>query len=325
MRQAGRYLPEYRQLRAQAAGFLDFCYNPDLATEATLQPIRRFGFDAAILFADILVIPDALGQKVAFREGEGPRLDRLRRASDLDKLSTARLPEALAPVFETLRRVSRLLPAETALIGFAGAPWTVATYMVEGQGNCDFSLVRAWAVEDSPGFQRLVDLLVEATAAYLVLQVDHGAEAVQLFDSWAGAVPEGRFTDLVIEPTRRIVTLFRRHHPHVPVIGFPRGATAEQLLDYAARTGVSALALDTAVDTRWAGRFLQPRLPVQGNLDPQLLRAGGPEMDQAVGRIIADLAGGPFIFNLGHGVDKVTPVSHVERLVTLLRSLPEIS
>jgi len=325
MRQAGRYLPEYRQLRRKAAHFLDFCYNPDLATEATLQPIRRFGFDAAILFADILVIPDALGQQVAFVEGEGPRLAPLRNAGDLTKLSVARLPEILAPVLETLHRVSGALPPHTALIGFAGAPWTVATYMVEGQGSRDFTQVREWAVTEPAGFGRLMDLLTQATGDYLLLQAEHGAEALQLFDSWAGAVPEDLFADLVIAPTRRIVTRLRAAHPHIPVIGFPRGACPARLLDYAAQTGVTAIGLDTAVDTGWAARGLQPLLPVQGNLDPRLLLAGGPELETETARILSDLGQGPFVFNLGHGVDKDTPVSHVDRLLAAIRSRPEMS
>jgi uroporphyrinogen decarboxylase len=321
MRQAGRYLPEYRAVRANAGGFLDLCFNPLLAAEVTLQPIRRFGFDAAILFSDILVIPHALGQKVDYLEGEGPRLPPLDGAAGLRGLSINLLHERLAPVYETVRRVAADLPDSTALIGFAGAPWTVACYMVDGQGGGEFPATRLWAYRDPAGFDALIDLLVEATIAYLSAQIDAGAEAVQLFDSWAGILSEEAFGRYVIAPTRRIVAALSQTHPLTPIIGFPRGAGL-MLERYISETGVTALGIDTTVPTGWAASALQPRLPVQGNLDPLLLLAGGEAMRQGIRRIVDDLGRGPLIFNLGHGVLQQTPPEHVAVLLAQLRETP---
>lgn len=318
MRQAGRYLPEYRKLRQQAGSFLDMCYAPDLAAEVTLQPIRRFGMDAAILFSDILVVAHALGQAVSFREGEGPVLSPVRSLADLEALPAGDFAARVAPVFQTVERVAALLPAEVALIGFAGSPWTVATYMVEGGSSRDFRHAKGWAYADPEGFAVLIDRLVEATTDYLAGQVAAGAEAVQLFDTWAGALPEAAFRRWVIEPTRRIVAGLRARHPAVPVIGFPRGAGL-MYRAYFVETKVTALGLDTAVPPGIAHRTLQSLGPVQGNLDPLLLVAGGAAMDAAVAAIRAAFAGGPFIFNLGHGIVPETPVEHVARLAELLR------
>lgn len=319
MRQAGRYLPEYRALRQRAGSFLDLCYRPELATEATLQPVRRFGMDAAILFSDILVVPDALGRKVEFREGEGPVLTPLRSVADIADLMVDEVAENLAPVYEAVGRIAALLPAETALIGFAGAPWTVATYMVEGAGGSDFTAVKGWAFRDPAGFQLLIDRLVDATIVHLSNQIAAGAEIVQLFDSWAGVLPEAAFRRWVIEPTKRIVAGLREQHPEVPVIGFPRGAGL-MYRAYFVETKVTALSLDTTVPCGIARKTLQAVGPVQGNLDPLLLVTGGTALDEAVHGILESLAGAPFVFNLGHGVVPVTPVEHVTRLTDLIRA-----
>jgi uroporphyrinogen decarboxylase len=322
MRQAGRYLPEYRATRTQAGSFLDLCFAPELAVEVTLQPLRRYGMDAAILFSDILVVPYALGQRLDYVEGEGPKLDPVRSAADLGRLSADHLHERLAAVYDTVRRLTRALPETTALIGFAGAPWTVATYMVEGGGSKEFAHVKAWAYRDSAGFGALIDLLVEVTADYLASQIEAGAEAVQIFDTWAGALPAPEFRRWVIEPTRRLVALLKARHPTVPVIGFPRGAGV-MYAEYAEATGVTALGLDTAVPVEWAASALQTRLPVQGNLDPILLVAGGEGLDRAARHILSVLGGGPFVFNLGHGVVQTTPPEHVAQLAQLIRNWPE--
>lgn len=318
MRQAGRYLPEYKELRKQATGFLDFCYSPDLTVEATLQPLRRFDFDAAILFSDILVIPDALGQTVDFREGEGPVLEPLRRREDLKNLDPERVRDHLEPVFETLRRLTEAIPATTALIGFAGAPWTVATYMVEGRGGTDFSTVRGWFDRDPDGFQDLIDILVEATADYLIAQVENGAEVLQLFDTWAGILDDDGFERLVVEPTREILARVWAVHPQIQVIGFPRGA-GERYPGYVERTGVCAVGIDSDIDPAWAAREVQGRCAIQGNLDPNLLISGGPAMRNAVKNILEALSGGPFIFNLGHGIMPPTPIENVSEVLKLVR------
>lgn len=317
MRQAGRYLPEYRAVRADAGSFLDLCYDPVRATEVTLQPIRRYGMDAAILFSDILVVPHALGQPLAYVEGEGPKLDPVRQTADLGRLSADRLHQVLAPVYETVERVKAGLPPEVALIGFAGSPWTVATYMVEGGGSKEFAHVKRFAYADPEGFGRLIDLLVDSTVAYLARQIGAGAETVQLFDSWAGVLPEEAFARWVIAPTRRIVDGVRARHPTVPIIGFPRGA-GTLYRRYAEETGVSALGLDTAVPLDQAAE-LQRLLPVQGNLDPVLLVAGGEPMRQAAQRRRGKLAAAPYIFNLGHGVLQTTDPETVAELAVLLR------
>jgi uroporphyrinogen decarboxylase len=323
MRQAGRYLPEYRAVRAQAGSFLDLCYNPELATEVTLQPLRRYRMDAAILFSDILVVPHALGQALTFQEGEGPKLDPVRSAAELGRLKREPFHERLQPVYEAVRRIRAAIPDDTALIGFAGAPWTVACYMVEGGGSKEYAQVKSWAYRDPAGFGALIDLLVEVTADYLAAQVDAGAEAVQLFDSWAGVLPPGPFRRWVVEPTRRIVAAFKARHPAVPIIGFPRGAGLHYE-DYVGESGVDAVGLDTTVPPVWAARTLQPRLPVQGNLDPIHLVTGGEAMRDAALEILEVFGGRPFIFNLGHGVVPQTPPEHVAELAHLLRAWPEI-
>lgn len=323
MRQAGRYLPEYRELRAKAGSFLNMAYNPDLASEVTLQPIRRYHMDAAIIFSDILVIPHALGQSLDFVQGEGPKLDAIKDVSGLTKLNFSKFDQTLNPVYEALQKTKAGLQSEghhsTALIGFCGAPWTVACYMVEGGGSKDFIDVKNFAYSDPIGFTQLIDLLVEASAAYLIKQIDAGAEAVQIFDSWAGVLDAESFRNLVIKPTKQIVDLVRDSHPNVPIIGFPRCAGVKYG-DYVRDTGVTAVGLDTSVDTRWAARTLQPVVPVQGNLDPICLRTGGDALILAAEKIIGDLKGGNFVFNLGHGINKDTPPEHVEQLVEFIRN-----
>jgi uroporphyrinogen decarboxylase len=318
MRQAGRYLREYRVLRARAPDFLSFCLTPELAAEATLQPIRRFGFDGAIVFADILLVPHALGQRVAFREGEGPVLAALVDERDVRALEPGSVLERTVPVRETLRQVRRALPDTVALIGFAGAPWTVATYMIEGGASRDFTRTKAWASENAASFGALVDHLVSATTTYLISQIEAGAEVIQLFDSWAGVLPEPQFRRWVIEPTRRIVQTMRARHPSIPVIGFPRGA-GPLYQSYAVETGVNAVSLDSAVDLDWARAHVQARRAVQGNLDPEVLLAGGSRMADATRAIVATFRDGPFVFNLGHGILPETPPEHVAALVELVR------
>jgi uroporphyrinogen decarboxylase len=315
MRQAGRYLPEYRALRARAGDFVEFCLTPELAAAATMQPVRRFGMDAAILFADILLIAQALGVRLDFGEN-GPVLDRLDERGGIGRLGLAGIA-ALDPVYETVRRVRRDLPDDTALIGFAGAPWTVATYMVEGGASRDFRLTRSWAYRDPEGFAALIDLIAEATIVYLSEQIAAGVDAVQLFDSWAGVLPEDEFARWVIAPTRRIAAALRQRLATVPVIGFPRGA-GPLYERYAAESGVDAVALDTTVPLGFARDHLQPRLAVQGNLDPIALLVGGAAMARAVANIRTALGGGPFVFNLGHGILPQTPPEHVAELARLL-------
>ena len=318
MRQAGRYLPEYRAVRETAGGFLNLCYTPKLAAEVTLQPIRRFGFDAAILFADILVVPDALGQGVRFVEGEGPRLDPVRSAGDLARLDAGRPAEKFALVAETVARVRQDLPAETALIGFCGSPWTVATYMIGGRGSPDQADARLWAYRDAAGFARLIELLVEVSVTYLDAQIRAGADCVQLFDSWAGSLPEDEFDRWVTAPTRTMVAALKQKHPGVPVIGFPRGA-GSKARRYIAETGVDGIGCDTAMPLALMRDGLAPHAVVQGNLDPLLLVAGGAAMAERVGEIKRALAGQRHIFNLGHGIVPETPPEHVAELVRLVR------
>lgn len=321
MRQAGRYLPEYREIRGQAGGFLDLVYNPELACEVTMQPIRRYRMSAAILFSDILVVPQALGQDVRFEEGEGPVLQPVRDEAALAALRQDRFDDILAPVYQTVRNIRASLSAEgfhdTALIGFAGSPWTVASYMVEGGGSKEFIHAKTWAYGDPRSFARLIDLLIDHTTAYLLEQVRAGAEAVQLFDSWAGVLDKDAFRALVTEPTRRIVARLKDEYPDVPVIGFPRGAGVKYL-DYVQGTGVDAVSLDPSVPTKWAARMLQPHCVVQGNLDPVHLLAAGDQMTLAMEQIFADLKEGPFIFNLGHGIHKDTPPEHIDKLKELI-------
>ncbi|MGO1119541.1 uroporphyrinogen decarboxylase [Rhodovibrionaceae bacterium A322] len=319
MRQAGRYLPEYLATRKEAGSFLDLCYNPDLAIEVTLQPIRRFGFDAAILFSDILVVPHALGQKLWFEEGVGPKLTALENERDLDKLQPEGLLDHLDPVFQTLKGLRRSLPTDTALIGFAGAPWTVASYMVEGGSSRDFHVGKKWAYGNTDAFQKLIDLLVDATSRYLIAQVNAGAEALQLFDSWSGVWPEKEFRRWCLEPAKAIVKQVKAVHPNVPIILFPRGA-GPLYIDVAKEGGAEGLSLDTTVPLGWARDNLQSKVTVQGNLDPVRLIAGGDQLDQAVDDILDTLGQGPMIFNLGHGIDKTTPPDNVARLVDRIRS-----
>jgi len=314
MRQAGRYLPEYRALRANVTDFVAFCLNPDLAVEVTLQPVRRFHLDAAILFADILLVPYALGQKLWFAEGEGPRLEPVRDAAGIAGLRYD--ADKLLPVMQTIKGVRRALSADTALIGFAGAPWTVATYMIEGRGGTDHETVRALAWRESQTFPRLIDLLVDATSQYLIAQADAGAEALQLFESWAGTVPAGLFERAVLEPTARIVRAVKARHPSLPIIGFPRGA-GSWLKRYAEATGVDGVGVDQMTDI--AALELPAKVTRQGNLDPILLLQGGEAMRAEARRLVAAMRGKPFIFNLGHGVMQPTPPEHVAELIDAIR------
>ncbi len=318
MRQAGRYLPEYRATRAQARGFLDLCFTPELAVEVTLQPIRRYGFDGAILFSDILVVPYALGQKVWFEEGRGPKLTPLRHESDLASLSVGGLRERLAPVLATVSSLTKSLPAETTLIGFSGAPWTVACYMVEGEGSKDFAATRTLAYENPDRFQALIDLLVEATVDYLCAQVEAGAEVLQIFDSWAGVLPEQELRRWSLAANSEIVARVKARHPRIPMILFPRGAGL-LYREFAISSGADALSLDVTVPLDWARDELQGHVTLQGNLDPLLLAAGGAELSAAVERILETLGNGPFIFNLGHGIVPQTDPEHVEALVEKVR------
>ncbi len=322
MRQAGRYLPEYMKLRAQAGGFLDMAYNPDLAAEITLQPIRRFDMSAAIIFSDILVIPHALGQNLEFVQGEGPKLNPLRNLNDFKNLNFSSFEKTLSPVYEALSKVKTALQVEghkdTALIGFCGAPWTVACYMVEGGSSKDFINIKKLAYQNPEEFSYLIDLITEASATYLINQVKAGAGALQIFDSWAGALDAQSFKKWVIEPTRKIIELVRDTYPQIPIIGFPRMA-GQNYLSYARDTGVSAISLDQSIDTNWAARTLQPLMPVQGNLDPICLLSGGDALVMAAEKIIEDFKGGNFIFNLGHGIHKDTPVENLEQLVKFIK------
>lgn len=318
MRQAGRYLPEYRALRANAKNFIAFCLDPELATEVTLQPVRRFGMDAAILFADILLIPHALGQSVAFVENEGPRLEPIRDAAGLAKLSDARSAETLSPVMQTIRSVRAALPPHVALIGFAGAPWTVATYMIEGRGGTDYETTRAMAWNQPELFAAIIDRITTATISYLTAQIEAGAEVLQLFDSWAGAVPAPLFDSAVIQPTKRIVSALKTTHPDIPIIGFPRAA-GSHVARYAAATGVKGVGIDHMTDLAAASAAVPKGVAVQGNLDPILLLHGGTALEREVLRIVETMKGKPFIFNLGHGVMQPTPPDNVAKLVSLLR------
>ena len=317
MRQAGRYLPEYRELRAKAATFLDFCYDPALAVEATLQPIRRFGFDAAILFSDILVLPDALGQQVGFETGDGPRLDPIHDAKGLSHLRDEPDWSRLAPVFEALDRLKTVLPKDVALIGFCGAPWTVASYMIAGRGTPDQAPARLFAYRSPDLFQALIDRLVDASADYLARQLAAGAEAVQIFDSWAGVLPPAEFERWCVKPIATLTARLRAKAPDAPIIAFPRGA-GTQLAKFAPLAEIDAIGLDTAAEPR-AAAALPGRLALQGNLDPIALLAGGSRLDAEIDRVLDGFAPRAHIFNLGHGVLPDTPVGHVERLVARVR------
>lgn len=322
MRQAGRYLPEYRAVREQAGGFIALCTNPELASEVTLQPIRRYGMDGAILFSDILMVPWALGQPLRFAEGEGPVLDPIRDAAGVAALELAMVRQRAAPIFETVRLTRAALTAQhprTALIGFAGSPWTVAAYMVEGHGSRDFHTARGLAYADPALFGKLIRILVDATTDYLLAQIEAGAEAVMLFDSWAGMLPPCQFRRWVIEPTATIVRNVKRAHPAIPVIGFPRLA-GPLISEYVQRTGVNTVAMDTAMDPRFAATAVPAHIGLQGNLDPLSLVAGGIALETEARQLMAAMRGRPFVFNLGHGIEKVTPPEHVTQLVRLVRS-----
>jgi uroporphyrinogen decarboxylase len=318
MRQAGRYLPEYRALREQATGFLDLCLDPKRAAEITLQPVRRFGFDAAILFSDILVVPHALGQGVSFIEGEGPRLDALAEPDALGVLRDEIDHAVLAPVYETIARVRQDLPPAVTLLGFCGAPWTLATYMIAGRGTADQLPARMFAYQHADAFARLIDILVDASASYLARQFKAGVEAVQIFDTWAGILPAGEFEMWCVRPHARILEKLRAEIPGARVIGFPRGA-GTGLGRYLDAVAVDAVGLDWTIALEFARSVIQKRCPVQGNLDPLALLAGGEALDRSIDAIVAAFSAGPFIFNLGHGVLPQTPLGHVERLVERVR------
>lgn len=318
MRQAGRYLPEYRALRAEAGGFWDLVYNPAFAAEVTLQPVRRFDLDAAILFADILVVPHGLGQEIVFTAGEGPRLTPIRSFDDLKALNPARLMDKAAPVCETVAKVKAGLPEHVTMIGFAGAPWTVAAYMIEGQGSRDYLTAKTIAYQNPDMMAALLDMIVSATVTYLSAQIRAGAEVVQLFDSWAGVLNETDFHNWVIKPTRRLVQMLREQHPDVPIVGFPRGGNA-YLDQYLAATKVTALQLDTTMSFAQA-QSLATQAPVQGWLDPAILVAGGSALDQAVDQLKEKMHGLNWIFNLGHGIVPQTPPEHVTQLLQRLRA-----
>ena len=321
MRQAGRYLPEYRKIRERAENFLGLCFNPQLAAEVTLQPIRRFGFDAAIIFSDILVVPHALGQRVGFEVGEGPRLDALSDPDALQRLRPAIDHAELEPVYETISLVKSQLPRAVALLGFCGAPWTLATYMIAGRGTADQLPARLFAYRHPLAFAELIDRLVEASADYLVRQFEAGADAVQIFDTWAGILPDHEFQRWCIEPAAQIVAKVRNRIPGARVIGFPRGA-GTRLGRYLAGVPVDAVGLDWMVDLSFAREHVQNERVVQGNLDPLALLAGGETLDRATDAILEAFGDGPFIFNLGHGVLPDTPIAHVEQLVARVRGNP---
>lgn len=317
MRQAGRYLPEYRALRADKGGFLDLVYDVEAAIEVTLQPLRRFNFDAAILFSDILVVPYAMGQHLWFEEGEGPRLSPKMLDATLESLQAA--PERLEPIFRTVTGVKAQLSPDKALLGFAGSPWTVATYMIAGQGSREQAEARRLAYREPERVTALINAIAETTIGYLRAQIDAGADAVQLFDSWAGSLSPRQFEQLVIAPNAKIVAALKQSHPTTPVIGFPKGAGGK-LPTYARETGVDAIGVDETVDPEWAHAALPRHLPVQGNLDPLALVTGGPQLYDAVARILKAFAGRPHIFNLGHGIVPDTPLIHVQAVLAQIRA-----
>lgn len=323
MRQAGRYLPEYRELRSKAGSFLNLVYDPEMASEVTMQPIRRFGMDGAILFSDILVIPDALGQKVVFEAGEGPKLQALTSEPDFMDLNLDRIEKHLAPVFETIKRTREKLASEkfdqTALIGFCGSPWTVACYMVEGSGSKDFAKAKAWAKENPESFQKLINIVTAASCLYLTQQINAGVEVVQLFESHAGLLNGEEFERWIIAPTHKIGEYLKDFHAEIPVIGFPRCA-GKEALNYALETLVDCVGLDQDADLSWAVKELSPHVALQGNLDPELLLAGGSALEEGLEKIHRQLQGSRFILNLGHGVIKETPPEHVTQLRDIVRS-----
>jgi uroporphyrinogen decarboxylase len=320
MRQAGRYLPEYREVRAKVGSVLELCFSPSLAAEVTLQPIRRFGFDVVILFSDILVIPHALGRKVEFVSGEGPRLEPIAEPSDVVKVCEQVDQSALAPIYETIKLVREELPPNVGFLGFCGAPWTVATYMIAGEGTPDQAPARLFAYRYPEAFGRLIDILVEASVDYLAAQFKAGVDAVQIFDTWAGVLPPDEFARWSIAPTKRIIAGLRRVQPHARVIGFPRGA-GTMLQNYVAGLELNAVGLDWTIDRAFARECIQSQVAVQGNLDPLVLVAGGPALDREVDAVMEAFAGGPFVFNLGHGIVPQTPVVHVEQMLKRVRGV----
>ena len=317
MRQAGRYLPEYRALRAEKGGFLALVYDTEAAAEITIQPLRRYGMDGAILFSDILIVPYAMGQKLEFLVGEGPHLSP--RLADAALASLQAVPERLSPIYETVKLVRAQLPADKTMLGFAGSPWTVATYMVAGEGSRDQHVTRELAYRDPAAFQAIIDGIISVTIEYLAGQIMAGAEAVQLFDSWAGSLAPAEFERWVIAPNAAIAAAINGRFPEVPVIGFPKGA-GEKLPAYARETGVQAIGLDETIDPLWASKALPEGMPVQGNLDPLLLLAGGAEMERQALRILDAFADRPHVFNLGHGIGQTTPLEHVGQLLSLVRN-----
>lgn len=317
MRQAGRYLPEYRALRAEKGGFLALVYDTDAAAEITLQPIRRFGFDGAILFSDILIVPYAMGQNLEFLTGEGPKLTPRLVDTTLENLSA--VPERLTPIYETVRKVRAGLDSEKTMLGFAGSPWTVATYMCAGEGSRDQHETRAMAYRDPSAFAEIIQAIVGVTVEYLSGQIQAGAEAVQLFDSWAGSLSPAQFEQWVIAPNAAIVAAVKARHPETPIIGFPKGS-GEKLPAYARETGVDAVGIDETIDPLWAASELPEGLPVQGNLDPLLLLSGGEELETQALRVLDAFADRPHVFNLGHGIGQFTPIENVERLLGIVRN-----
>ena len=319
MRQAGRYLPEYRATRAQAGDFLSLCYNPELAAEVTLQPIRRYGFDAAILFADILLLPQALGADLWFETGEGPRLSTITDAEGLTRLKPiSDIHETLSPIYETVRILSRELPSETTLIGFAGAPWTVATYMIAGRGTPDQGPAHAFKAADRVAFSQLIDILTEASIEYLSCQVSAGAEVVKIFDSWAGSLNGADFAEFALAPAQRIIAALKARHPGLPVIAFPRQA-GEGYVGFAQASGADCIAIDNSVTPEWAAENVQRDGCVQGNLDPRHLVTGGAELVAETKRVVQAFSGGPHIFNLGHGITPDADPENVHRMLEAIR------
>lgn len=322
MRQAGRYLPEYRELRQKAGGFWEMVYNPDFASEVTVQPIRRFGMDGAIIFSDILVVADILGRRANFVRGEGPKLNPIRSKEEIPPYLPNQAEEISAKIQQTIRQTRQKLDDEgfqdRAVLGFAGGPWTVACYMVEGGSSKEFQTPRLWGYQDPKGFSKLIDAITDATIDYLGKQIEAGVDAIQIFESWAGILSEDQFLRWVVAPTRKICQAIRSAHPDIPIIGFPRGAGPLYSV-YARDTGISVIATDHQLPTSWIKNTLQPLMPVQGNLDPMSLKAGGDHLALNLEKILSDLSSGPFVFNLGHGIDKDTPIAHVERLVEIIR------
>ncbi len=316
MRQAGRYLPEYRALRAQKGGFLELCYDAEAAAEVTIQPIKRFGFDGAILFSDILIVPHAMGQKLWFETGEGPRLAPRLVDAALSSLEAA--PEHFEAIYDTVRNVASQLDDKTTFMGFAGSPWTVATYMVHGQGSKDQGVARRYAYGDEAAFSELISAIIDNTVTYLLGQIDAGVDAVQLFDSWAGSLSPAQFEKWVVAPNAEIIARIKAVHPDLPIIGFPKGAGAK-LAAYARETGANAIGLDETVDPVWAHENLPADIPLQGNLDPLALIAGGEALEKSARHILQVFEDRPHIFNLGHGILPDTPIEHVEKLLTLVR------